>query len=239
MGRAPPDTPGLKRLFGRKRGHKLRAGRAAELEGRLPDLSPPLDGEGPLDLRAVFAARGHPVRQARLEIGFGGGEHLLAEATAHPETGFLGVEPFLNGLARAVAETGRLGLANVLLAGGDARDLLPRLADGSLARVDLLYPDPWPKARHHKRRFVSPASVAELARVIAPGGELRVASDIPSYVDWTLAHVLGPRVEGAFVFLAECAADWEHPWAGWPGTRYEAKALREGRVPTYLRFARS
>ncbi|MBN9023995.1 MAG: tRNA (guanosine(46)-N7)-methyltransferase TrmB, partial [Rhizobiales bacterium] len=171
----------------------------------------------------------------RLEIGFGGGEHLIAEASAHPGTGFIGVEPLVAGMAKAVAAVADRGLANVRLHDDDAALLLDWLPAGTLSRVDLFYPDPWPKRRHWKRRFVGPANLDRIARVLVPGGLFRVASDIDGYIDWTLRHL---TARDDFAWTAETADDWRQPYPGWPGTRYEAKALREGRRPTYLAFRR-
>lgn len=176
-----------------------------------------------------------PVDDVRLEVGFGGAEHLIHEAIAAPGTGFLGVEPFLDGMAKAVAAIDDTGLRNIRLFDRDAAELLDWLPAASLTRVDLLYPDPWPKRRHWKRRFVSPANLDRIARALVPGGQFRFASDIDSYVEWTLGHLAR---HPAFAWTAERADDWRKPYPGWPGTRYEAKALREGRTPTYLAFRR-
>jgi tRNA (guanine-N7-)-methyltransferase len=178
----------------------------------------------------------HAPGDVRLEVGFGGGEHLMAEAARAPDAGFVGVEPFLNGMAKAVAAIVDGGLRNVRLFGGDAADLLDWLPSASLSAVDLLYPDPWPKRRHWKRRFVSSANLDRLARVLRRGGRFRFASDIPSYVAWTLAHLLG---RDDFVWTAEAADDWRQPFQGWLPTRYEEKARKAGRVPTYLEFHRA
>jgi tRNA (guanine-N7-)-methyltransferase len=171
----------------------------------------------------------------RLEIGFGGGEHLVCRATEAPGVGFIGVEPFVNGMAKALVAISARGLGNVRVSDADALSVLDWLPDASLGRVSLLYPDPWPKKRHWKRRFVGPDTVARLARVIRPGGAFHFASDIDSYVDWTLWHV---RQNPSFAWTATRPADWLNPFSGWPGTRYEAKALREGRRPAYLAFLR-
>jgi tRNA (guanine-N7-)-methyltransferase len=218
-------------FFGRRRGKTLRAGRAASLSETLPRLKLP-EGDLPDDLSTLFAV---PVREVRLEIGFGGAEHLLHRAQEAPDVGFIGVEPFIDGMAKGVAGIERLGLKNIRLHGDDAGPLLDRLPERSLASVDLLYPDPWPKTRHWKRRFVSDRNLARLARVLKPGAPFRFASDIDTYVAWTLAHV---RRSPDFEWTDERAADWREPWEGWPGTRYEAKAIREGRRGTYLTFRR-
>lgn len=220
---------GQRLLYGRRSGPRLRPGRRRLLEELLPRLSVALPPAGRLAPRALFD---RPVTAVRLEIGFGGGEHLEAEAAAHPEIGFIGVEPFLSGVARLLAAIDARRLDNIRILVDDARLLLPVLPDASLRRIDVLFPDPWPKARHHKRRIVAPATVAEMARVLEPGGELRLATDDPGYARWMLAVLLGePRLE----WLAERAADWLTPWPDRPTTRYEAKALAAGRRPIYLR----
>lgn len=219
-------------FFGRRRGKALRSGRAATVAERLPELR--LDPAAlPDDLTTLFGA---PVREVRLEIGFGGAEHLLHEAESRPDVGFIGVEPFLDGLAKGVQGVAERGLRNVRLYDDDAGPLLDALPEGSLSRVDLLYPDPWPKIRHWKRRFVSDRNLARIARALKPGAPFRFASDIDTYVAWTLAHV---RRSPDFAWTAERADDWRLPWAGWPGTRYEAKAIREGRKGCYLVFRRA
>jgi tRNA (guanine-N7-)-methyltransferase len=218
-------------FFGRRKGHKLKARQATLLKTLLPRLALDLSAAPPPDLRALF----DDVDDVRLESGFGGGEHLMAEAERYPRTGFIGIEPFVNGMAKALATIAERKLANIRLHHGDATDVLAWLPDASLACVDLLYPDPWPKRRHWKRRFVQDASVAALARIIRPGGEFRFASDIPDYVAWTLVRLLRSP---DFVWSAEQADDWRKPWPGFTGTRYEAKAKREGRIPCYLIFRR-
>jgi tRNA (guanine-N7-)-methyltransferase len=219
-------------FFGRRKGHRLRPRRAALLETLLPRLA--LDLTAPArELRAFFPDQ---VDEIRLEIGFGAGEYLVSEARAHPRTGFIGVEPFVNGMAKALAAIAAERLANVRLHHGDATEVLAWLPPASLARVDLVYPDPWPKRRHWKRRFVQDESVAAIARVLRPSGEFRFASDVPDYAAWTLRHLMrSPR----FVWTAERAEHWRRPWPGFPGTRYEAKAKRAGRVPCYLIFRRT
>jgi tRNA (guanine-N7-)-methyltransferase len=172
----------------------------------------------------------------RLEIGFGGGEHLVHEAESFPRTGFIGVEPFINGMAKALAAIEARKLTNIRLHHGDATDLFDWLPPASLSRFDLLYPDPWPKRRHWKRRFVQDKSIAAIARIVRRGGEFRFASDIPDYVAWTLLRFLRSP---DFVWSAERADDWRLPWPGFSGTRYEAKAKREGRTPCYLMFRRT
>lgn len=181
----------------------------------------------------VKAFAGSPVW---LEIGFGGGEHIAARARAYPETGLIGCEPFVNGVAKLLAVIDREGLRNIRIWDADATDLVARLPSGSIAGAYLLYPDPWPKRRQRKRRFVADDNLEALARVLAPGAELRFATDIDDYAGWALARVLR---SGAFRWTAERPGDWRQPWPGWPGTRYEAKALREDRTPVYLTFERT
>lgn len=170
-----------------------------------------------------------------LEIGFGGGEHLAAEALAHQNTGYIGCEAFLNGIAKALALFEANTLHNVCLYNGDARAVIAALPRASLDGVFLLYPDPWPKRRHYERRFLSQETLASLAGVMRPGAELRFATDLDGTAAWTLAHVLRSP---DFIWSAAGAADWQRPWAGWTGTRYEAKALRAARKPIYLTFLR-
>ncbi len=192
-------------------------------------------GDGTIDPAALFPGG---TREIRLEIGFGGGEHLAWQAERNPDVGFLGCEPFVNGVAKLVAEIADRDLANIRVLADDARFLLEKLAPASLARVVILYPDPWPKKRHRKRRFVNAETLALIARALADGGELRFASDIPDYVAWTLAHIRRHNLEGGSLleWLAEAPADWRQRPEDQPRTRYEAKALREGRTPAYLRF---
>jgi tRNA (guanine-N7-)-methyltransferase len=174
-------------------------------------------------------------RSVTLEIGFGGGEHLAAQARAHRDTGFIGCEPFVNGMAKLLAVVDAEDLSNVRLWDRDATELLPLLPAGAIDTVYLLYPDPWPKRRQRKRRFISDESLRALARIMRGGGELRFATDIDDYAGWVLARVLR---SADFEWTAMRADDWRRPWDGWPGTRYEAKAAHEGRAPAYLTFRR-
>jgi tRNA (guanine-N7-)-methyltransferase len=184
------------------------------------------------DLRALFG--GH-VSSGWLEIGFGSGGHLIRSAAENPNVGFIGCEPFVNGMAKALAAIEAQGLTNIRLYEGDAADLLAWMPEASLGRVFLLFPDPWPKRRHRKRRFISDQRLAALARVMQPGAELRFATDIDDYAGWTLARILrSPQ----FLWPAEQKAAWMTPWAGWRETRYEGKAKRAGGRPIYLTFIR-
>lgn len=222
---APP------RFYGRRKGKPLKAGRQDLLE----DLLPTLRIEAPqkaLDPHTLF---GTPVAGVRLEIGFGSGEHLAAQAAAHPEIGFIGSEVFLNGVASLLRYVRDAQLTNVRIFDNDVRLLLPHLKTASLARVSLPFPDPWPKTRHAKRRFVSPEMLDEMARLIAPGGEFRVASDHPVYIEWALWH-LGPHP--AFAWTARGPEGWrDRPEDSQP-TRYEEKARAAGRIPAFLNFIR-
>jgi len=218
-------------FFGRRKGHPLRPHQAGLFETLLPrlavDLSKPAQ-----DLATLFP---HPVDDLRLEIGFGGAEHLIAQARDNPRVGFIGCEPFVNGMAKALGAIDAQKIENIRLHHADAVDLLDWLPAASLGRVDLLYPDPWPKRRHWKRRFVSAANIARLARVLRPGGEFRFATDWANYAEWTLLRLTSAR---EFSWTAARADDWRKPWPGFTQTRYEAKAIREGRVPCYLVFRR-
>lgn len=219
-------------FFGRRKGRPLRSHQADLLTTLLPRLSVDVTAPPPSHLGELFNPA---VDVVCLEIGFGGGEHLLAQAEAEPGVGFIGCEAFVNGMAKTLAGIEARGIANVRVHFGDATELLHWLPDGSVARVDLLYPDPWPKRRHWKRRFVQDASVAKLARILRIGGEFRFATDIPNYAAWTLLRL---QRSPHFVWTAERADDWRKPWPGHSGTRYEAKALRAGRAPCYLVFRR-
>lgn len=225
----PTGGPRPLRTYGRGKGRPLSGRQQRLVDELLPRLALPA-GEGPLDLAALFPG----AQGVRLEIGFGGGEHMIAQAQAHPALGFLGAEPFLDGVAKALAGIEERGLANIRLHRGDARDVLPRLAPASLARIDILFPDPWPKARHGKRRLVAPETIAALARVLAPGGELRIATDWAAYAEWILIHV---RASPAFDWTARRPQDWRLPPSDHVTTRYEQKRL--GDIgPVFLRFRR-
>ncbi len=232
-----PDGAPWRNFYGRRHGKKLRPGQEALLETRLAELAPAGVGweenpeRRPLDLAALFPG----ARDVWLEIGFGGGEHMIHQAARHPDLGILGCEPFVNGVAMLLSAIERAGVENLRIHAGDARDLLDVLPEGAVGRVFLLYPDPWPKRRHWKRRFVNPPQLDQLARAMRPGAELRVATDIEDYVRHTLEQIAR---HPAFAWTAERPSDWRAPWADWPGTRYEAKALREGRRPHYLAFRR-
>ena len=225
-------TRSTEAFFGRRRGKSLRPAQAQVAAELLPRLKLDLSQPAPADLAGLFAV---PVSAVRLEIGFGGGEHLHHEAGRFPAAGFIGVEPFVNGMAKFLSRLNEAPRPNLRLYDDDATRLLDWLPDASLDGIDLFYPDPWPKKRHFKRRFVNPANLDRFARLMKGGGRFRFASDIDGYVDWTL---LACKAHGAFDWQARSALDWRSPYEGWPGTRYEAKAIREGRTPAYLTFLR-
>ncbi len=229
---SPEETARAAAFYGRRKGKPLRLGQASAIEGLLPRLA--VDVSAPVaDPRALFDV---PVDAVWVESGFGGGEHLIETAKAAPSVGFIGAEPFVNGMAKALVGLHEAELEpRVRLHHADSILLLDALAPASIDRFYLLYPDPWPKKRHWKRRFVQTDNLDRIARVLKPGGEFRFASDWAPYVDWTLQRV---PLHPAFDWTATSSADWKTPWAGWPGTRYEEKAIREGRTPAYLIFRR-
>ncbi len=220
------DGPKTSPLHGRRSGKPLAPYQRELVRTLLPQLG--LDVSTAIDPDRLFP---EPPRDVWLEIGFGGGEHLLASAQRHPDVGFIGCEPFLNGMARALADLAGADLDNVRLHCGDAGEVIDLLPAASLGRVFLFYPDPWPKRRQRKRRFVSDEMLSRLARVMRPGAELRFATDIDDYCGWTLARLLRSP---DFVWRASLAVDWQMPWLGWVTTRYEHKAIGEGRRPCYL-----
>lgn len=229
-----PNRP-HRNFYGRRKGQHLKDSQVRYLTEDLAALSPgPVDWDvnpnrEPLDLKAVFGNK--PVW---LEVGFGGGEHLIHQAAENPDVGIIGCEPYINGVAMLLGKIRKAGLDNLRVYPGDARDLFDVIPNNLISKVFLLYPDPWPKARHHRRRFVTPDHLGPLARVMAPGATLRVATDIPDYVRQTLLEV--PRA--GFEWMAEGPDDWRMPWTDWLSTRYEIKALREGRTPHYMTFRR-
>lgn len=217
------------RSYGRLKARALKPRQEALVETLLPSLAVDL-ARGALDPRALF-----PHAEAHvLEIGFGGGEHLVAQAHAHPERAYIGVEPFLNGVGSCLRHIEAAGVSNVRLHMGDARDVIAALPDAGIDRVDILFPDPWPKARHWKRRLVQAPFVDALARVVRPGGEVRFATDWAHYAAWALeVFVRDPHFE----WTAQRAADWRTPWEGHVATRYEEKKLGDC-APVWLRFVR-
>lgn len=218
-------------FFGRRAGKRLHNAQQARVEALLPDLEIPV-GDDPLDPKDLFPQADETI----IEIGYGGGEHLARQASEHPGTGFIGCEVFSGGIAKLIEQIERQGLDNVRLYTDDALGLLKRLPDASVDGVYLLYPDPWPKKKHHKRRFVSPLTLSELSRVIRPGGFFRFATDIEDYANWTLAHILR---QPAFRWVPGTPGSWHTPYTGWQPTRYEQKARRQGRMLSfYFHFER-
>ncbi len=240
-----PSHISERQFYGRRHGRPLRAKLQSLVESLLPKLRVdlPEETEKKLDLAALFT--GQPASESRvevsvksefwLEIGFGGGEHLAWQAAHHPNVGFLGAEYFFNGIASLLRHIDDRRLENLRIYDGDVRDLLPRLSDASLARVFILFPDPWPKSRHNKRRLIQDDTLEELARVVKDGGELRIATDDPDYLRWSLEHLMRSR---DFTWTAERAADWRSRPEDWTETRYERKAIEAGRTPAYLSFRR-
>jgi tRNA (guanine-N7-)-methyltransferase len=221
----------LNRLYGRSSGHKLRKSQQELVEKLLPELEVPSEGE--ITSRRLFGDD----RPLHLEIGFGSGEHLAARADMLPDHGFIGAEPFLNGMAAALAHIRDRHLTNVRLWRGDALEILQRLPDNSLRFLYLLHPDPWPKARHAKRRMINDGPVELFAAKLRADGEFRLATDDPTYLAWSL--MIMQRHTSEFEWLAERPRDFLEPSGGWLETRYGAKSRREGRRPYYLRYRRT
>lgn len=230
-------------LYGRRRGRRLRPKRQALVAELLPRLmlSLPADSDATFDPVASFA---DPVpgfadlpdpKEVRIEIGFGAGEHLAAQAQSHPEIGFIGCEPYINGVAALLGEIEKRRLGNIRIFMDDARLLVAAVAGNSIGRVDVLFSDPWPKKRHRKRRFIAPETLDQLARIVNDGAELRIASDDSGLVRWTLEKVLD---HPDFIWLASRAKDWRNRPADSTATRYEIKARNAGRTCVFLRFAR-
>jgi tRNA (guanine-N7-)-methyltransferase len=221
------DDHPLLRSYGRIKSRPIKPRQAALMESLLPTIRP---SAGPFEPRALMPG----ASEAWLEIGFGGGEHMTAQAALRPDVLVVGAEPFQNGVASALRHIDEAGLSNVRIHDGDVRELLERMPDASLARAYILFPDPWPKTRHHKRRIVQPDLLAELARLLEPGGRLRFASDVAHYVDWSLAMILA---DPAFAWTAEQADDWRRPPVDHITTRYEEKRLGDC-APVFLDFLR-
>ena len=221
-----------RRVYGRRRGRPLRQGRRLLTASRLPQLAITLPQAGALDPKNLFPT---PPASVWIEIGFGAGEHLAAQAEQDRTIGFIGCEVFENGIARLLGEIARRDLDNIRIFADDARLLLDCLAPASIGRVFILFPDPWPKQRHHKRRLVAPATLDRLASVMQPGAELRLATDDRGYLVWMLEHV---TAHPDFAWAARTPADWRERAPDWPATRYEEKARAAGRMPVFLRFIR-
>lgn len=215
-------------LYGRRRGRRLRTGQRARVEELLPQLEIDIESFDPGQL----FGDGRPLW---LEIGFGGGEHLAWQAAAHPDVGVIGCEPFMNGVVKLLGLIDADRLENVRLFRDDARLLVERLPPQSLDRAFILFPDPWPKARHHKRRIVSEPVLSRLADALVDGAELRIATDDPGYLEWILMHM---RRQADFEWQARRPEDWRERPDDWPQTRYEAKAVAAGRRCAFLTYRR-
>ena len=230
-----PSGAPWRNFYGRFRGKTIRASQQDYLDNDLEALSPGAvsweenPDRNPIDLNALFGDK-----EVWLEIGFGGGEHFVHMADTYPDVGIIGCEPFVNGVAMLLGKIRELKVQNVAVHAGDARHLFDVVPPETFSKVFLNYPDPWPKKRHHRRRFVTPEHLAPLHGVMKKGAELRVATDIPDYVRQTLEQV--PK--HGFTWMAERPDDWQKPWDDWTSTRYEQKAVREGRTPHYLTFRR-
>ena len=220
------------RSYGRRKARPLSERKDRLLNELLPTLRLPLREPAPSPLASLFA---QAVDQVWLEIGFGSGEHLVWQAEHHPHAGFIGCEPFINGVASLLGKIETLALNTVRIHDGDARDMLAWLPNNAIGRIFVLFPDPWPKKRHQKRRLVSPETIADFARVLRPGGELRFASDNTDYAGEALLTILASK---AFAWTAERPKDWRVRPLDWPETRYERKALSDDRKPAYLSFRR-
>lgn len=219
-------------FYGRRKTKPLKHSQELLMGSLLPQLNLDLSKPAPDDLRELFPKSPDKLI---LEIGFGGGEHMISRAIEQPENGFIGCEPFINGMGKALSAIDQNKLSNIRLYDEDATDLLDWLPAHSFDMIYLLYPDPWHKKRHWKRRFVSQVNLKRFARLLKPGHELRIASDIAHYINWTLNHCYK---SGLFEWQAQRCSDWREPWDGWQSTRYEKKAIREGRVPCYLTFVK-
>ena len=230
-----PSGAPWRNFYGRLRGKTLRDSQEEYLREDLDGLSPGAVGwdvnpdRKPLDIDGLFGGR-----SLWVEIGFGGGEHLVHMAKTYPDVGIIGCEPFINGVAMLLGKIREAGVTNLAVHPGDARDLFDVIPEGTVQKAFLNYPDPWPKKRHHRRRFVTQDHLEPLHRIMAEGAEFRVATDIEDYVRQTLQEV--PKA--GFEWTANGPEDWREPWNDWISTRYEQKALREGRTPHYLTFIR-
>ncbi len=224
-------TLAQRRIYGRRQSHRIRPARKRLLEERLPEIQIHIPDDGsPIPLGEV---QSQAPQRCWVEVGFGGGEHLAQQAAANPDVLLIGCEPYVNGVARLLSLIEDADNVRVVI--DDARLLLKALPEASLDRIFVLFPDPWPKTRHHKRRIVNPETLADMARILKPGGELRLATDIMSYARPMLSQALA---DGHFNWLAERPGDWRDRPADWPATRYEEKARKAGRRPVFLKFER-
>ncbi len=220
------------RFYGRRRGRTLRRIPQSLVDRLLPKLATPDPADGPVDPAGLFAAS---KRAYWLEIGFGGGEHLVAQAAANPDVGLIGAEPFLTGVAACLGRVEASGVGNIRICPDDARPLMAAMPEGAMARIFVLQPDPWRKRRHADRRLIGPVGLDYIARSLADNGELRISTDDPGYQVWMLQHL---RADARFEWRPERADDWRLPGADWPETRYAAKALQAGRPNLFLRLRR-
>lgn len=220
------------KFFGRRSGQTLRPNHARLVRDVLPGMRLPDDPGAMANPQNLFA---DPVREVWLEVGFGGGEHLAWQAGQHPDIGMIGAEPYINGVAKLLSQVESEGLTNVRIYDDDVRPRLGQFGPQTISRAFLLFPDPWPKTRHHKRRFVNQANLNQLHRILKPGAQFRVGSDIDGYIRHALREV---QRHGGFEWTAEQPCDWRIRPDDWPQTRYEAKAEREGRTSSYLVFRR-
>lgn len=217
-------------FFGRRKAKALSPKQEQRFAELFPRLRVDVTHPAPANLNALFPKTPQNII---MEIGFGGGEHLTHQARTNPKNRYFGVEPFVNSMAKALRTIDEDTIENIRLYGEDAVELLDWLPESSIDRVDLLYPDPWPKLRHWKRRFVNEINLTRISRVLKPGGKFHFASDIDTYINWTLQHC---EKHPDFAWQASTKTDWCNPYKNWIQTRYEAKAVREGRTPCYLRF---
>ncbi|MEL0105460.1 MAG: tRNA (guanine(46)-N(7))-methyltransferase TrmB [Rhodospirillaceae bacterium] len=220
-------------FYGRRHGHKLRPGRQRLIDDLLPKLQISIEAVGPsINNGCLFEV---PVQNIWLEVGFGAGEHLAGQALAYPEIGFIGCEPFINGVASLLKTIDQSAIGNIRIFNDDARLLLPALPERSLGRVFILFSDPWPKTRHHRRRFFNRETLDQLARSMKDNAELRFASDHAGYTRWALEHVLH---HPDFSWPVRRCIDWQVPPEDWVQTRYESKTNKHGGACTYLRICR-
>ncbi|SOB92669.1 tRNA (guanine(46)-N(7))-methyltransferase TrmB [Rhodobacter maris] len=226
-------APEWRNFYGRRSGKTMRPSQKTYLSEDLASLTPQgiskeeNPGREVIDPGTIFGNDA----PFWLEVGFGGGEHMVHMAARYPGINILGCEPFINGVAMLLGKIRAAGVANVAIWPGDARDVMEVLPEGSVAKAFLNYPDPWPKRRHNRRRFVTQDHLLPLHRILAPGAEFRVATDIPDY----MKQALREAPKAGFALTAHSPA----PWEDWISTRYEQKALREGRTPDYATFRRA
>lgn len=231
-GPAEDCRSGDRRWYGRRSGHKLRPTRQGLIDGLLPKLRIDLPDSGKVEVADLFAG---PIDEVHIEIGFGAGEHLAGVAERNPHIGFIGCEPFVNGVAALLSRIETDGIGNIRIYDDDVRQLMPLLAPAEVTKIYILFNDPWPKARHHRRRLTSLENLDAFARLLADGGDLQFASDHMEFAAWTLERFLA---HPAFEWTARGVDDWRSRPEGWVATRYEEKALIRGATPAYLNFRR-